>query len=161
MRMVTCHTLFGEAKTVPAESLIQRASAYGLIFHDHHLLLARASHTQKYTLPGGGIEKGESNEEALIREVREETGIGIEVGAFIHFETDFFYYDPLNLAIHGFMFYYRCHPLDLVLPAIDYPADEGLDAALWVSLDALTHDSFQTHGPLTMELVRKNSGTSG
>lgn len=158
MRMVTCHTLFGETKTVPAESLIQRASVYGLILHDHSILLARGSYTRKYTLPGGGIENGESNTEALIREVREETGIGIEVGAFQHFETDFFYYDPMDLAFHGFMFYYHCRPLDLTLPAIDYPADEGLDAASWVNIDALTPDSFQTHGPLTMALIQRCAG---
>ncbi len=158
MRLVTCHTLYGATKTVPAESLILRASAYGLILHDQQLLVARGSYTQKYTLPGGGIEPGESNEEALIREVREEAGIGIEVGDFLHFETDFFYYDPLDLAIHGFMFYYHCHPLDLTLPAIDYPADEGLDAARWVPLDTLTPTSFQTHGPLTMALIQQCSG---
>jgi ADP-ribose pyrophosphatase YjhB (NUDIX family) len=31
-----------------------------------------------YTLPGGGVEAGESLEEAVVREIREETGLAVE-----------------------------------------------------------------------------------
>ncbi|MBK8024587.1 MAG: NUDIX domain-containing protein [Chloroflexi bacterium] len=94
-----------------AEALIQRPSVYGLIVQENKLLVVRAEYTQRFILPGGGIEKGESIDAALIREVREETGIPVKVTEFLHFETDFFYYDPLDLAFHGFLFFYRCEPL--------------------------------------------------
>lgn len=157
MRMVSCHTLFGGTKIVPADSLVQRPSVYGLIFHDRKILLGRAVYTRKYVLPGGGIEKGETIAEALEREVEEETGIHVEVGTFLHFQTDFFYYDPLDVAFHSFMFYYRCRPLDLALSATFIPADDDLDERLWVNVDTLTPASFQTHGALTLELIRKSA----
>ncbi len=107
MTLVKCRTLFNETRFVPADSLIQRPSVYGIVLHERRVLVAQARSTRKYVLPGGGIEKGEPVEAALRREVWEETGVEVEVGEFLHFETDLFYYDPLDLALHGFLFFYR------------------------------------------------------
>lgn len=57
-----------------------RVAAYGIIKQDERILLCRISDSVphsvgKWTLPGGGIEFGESPEQAMIREVREETGL--------------------------------------------------------------------------------------
>jgi 8-oxo-dGTP pyrophosphatase MutT (NUDIX family) len=92
---------------------------------------------------------------ALRREVREETGIEVEVGDFLHFQTDFFYYDPLELAFHGFLFYYQCKPLTTELNSPEYPPDEGLEFPLWANIDQLTADAFQTHGVVTMDLIAR------
>jgi 8-oxo-dGTP pyrophosphatase MutT (NUDIX family) len=133
--------------------MVQRPSAYGVILYDGKLLVAKARYTQKYVLPGGGINPGEEIIAALMREVREETSIQVEVGEFLHFETDFFYYDPLDLAIHGFLFYYRCKPLSLDISLPDYPPEEELELALWVSIGDLYADSFQSHGQTTIDLI--------
>ena len=37
----------------------------------------------KWEIPGGKVEKGETDEEALERELREELGIGVVVGKFL------------------------------------------------------------------------------
>jgi 8-oxo-dGTP pyrophosphatase MutT (NUDIX family) len=153
MSLVKCRTLFNKTKYVPADTMIQRPSVYGVILDNGKILVAQAVHTSKYVLPGGGIDKGEAIHDALIREVKEETGIDVQVGEFLQFETDFFYYDPLDLAIHGFLFYYRCDPLTLELPLTDSPADEDLVSACWVDVSQLTSSSFQSHGDLTMELI--------
>jgi 8-oxo-dGTP diphosphatase len=52
------------------------------IFRDDKILLVRRARSPAkgfYTLPGGRVEFGESLESALLREVDEETGLGIEI----------------------------------------------------------------------------------
>ena len=59
-----------------------RVSAYGLILDGDRILLCRLSKELprwegSWTLPGGGLEFGESPEAAMIREVEEETGLQV------------------------------------------------------------------------------------
>jgi 8-oxo-dGTP diphosphatase len=62
----------------------QRVAAYAVIVRGGEILLARISPaisaTEKWTLPGGGIDFGEHPEEAIVREVHEETGLVCELG---------------------------------------------------------------------------------
>ncbi len=50
-----------------------------ILLKDKKVLIGKRinSHAQKYSIPGGHLEVGESFEEAAIREVKEETGITI------------------------------------------------------------------------------------
>ncbi len=155
MPLVQCRTLFNQTKLVPADTLIQRPSVYGIILHERQMLLAQARSTRKYVLPGGGIEKGEPVDAALKREVWEETGVQVEVGEFLHFETDLFYYDPLELALHGFLFFYRCTPVTTALNPPEYPPEEDLMFPLWAKIEHLSVDSFQGHGQMTMDLIAR------
>ncbi len=158
MALVKCRTLFNQTKYVPAETLIQRPSVYGIILHEQKLLVGKARSTQKYVLPGGGIEKGEAVDAALKREVWEETGIEVEIGEFLHYETDLFYYDPLDMAFHGFLFFYACKPITTVLNPPEYPPEEDLDYPLWAEIDQLSVDDFQGHGEMTMGLIQRCRG---
>jgi ADP-ribose pyrophosphatase YjhB (NUDIX family) len=87
------------AGTVPVVSLVldaladhepyqkQRVAAYLLARRDDQVLLTRISergfHSGSWTLPGGGIDHGEAPREALVREVREECGVGCVVGDLV------------------------------------------------------------------------------
>jgi 8-oxo-dGTP diphosphatase len=65
----------------------QRLAAKALIRRGDQVLLARLSvnavETGRWTLPGGGVDHGESPETALVREVAEETGLVASPGALL------------------------------------------------------------------------------
>src|SRR5438270_8749332 len=56
-----------------------RIGVYAIIFADSRVLLALRRNINWWNLPGGGMELGETVDEALRREVREETGLEVEV----------------------------------------------------------------------------------
>ena len=65
----------------------QRLAVKALVERAGSVLLARLSpsavETGRWTLPGGGVDHGESPEIALVREVEEETGLRATVGALV------------------------------------------------------------------------------
>src|SRR5690349_1617301 len=70
------------AKPVDAESSspIFRIGVFALIFNlEQKILLSHRRDIDWWNLPGGGMEVGETVDEALCREVREETGLEVKV----------------------------------------------------------------------------------
>jgi 8-oxo-dGTP diphosphatase len=72
----------------------QRLAAYALAVRDDAVLLVRISargfHTGSWTLPGGGVDHGEAPRTAVVREVREECGVGCSVGELVAVHDDHF-----------------------------------------------------------------------
>src|SRR5437667_2373000 len=56
-----------------------RIGVYALVFDGEHVLLAHRRDIDWWNLPGGGMEEGETVDEAMVREVREETGLEVKV----------------------------------------------------------------------------------
>ena len=52
--------------------------AAALIMLEHKLLMIKAKESCKWSIPSGGIEEGESSEQACMREVWEETGFTVQ-----------------------------------------------------------------------------------
>ena len=72
----------------------QRVGAYALVCRGDAVLLVRISprgfHTGSWTLPGGGVEHGESPRSTVVRELREECGVEATVGELIAVHDEHF-----------------------------------------------------------------------
>lgn len=83
----------------------QRVAAYGVAIHDSQVLLTRIARTEVlgetglWMLPGGGIEHGEHPEEAVIRELAEETGYTVRVDRLLHAGSDHRQLDFPDLSV--------------------------------------------------------------
>ncbi|RKV98823.1 MAG: NUDIX domain-containing protein [Candidatus Saccharimonas sp.] len=86
-KSIICKDVFGNQYTVPVDELNIRVGVYAVIIEDNKILLTRQ--WDGYSLIGGGVEKGETIEESIIREVKEETGLVIMPDKIIHQATTF------------------------------------------------------------------------
>ena len=79
----------GDADIDAVEAFDTRVAAYGVITDGTKLLLVHFDDgvRGRWTLPGGGLHLGESPQEAAIREIYEETGHHVELGALLGFDT--------------------------------------------------------------------------
>lgn len=68
--------------------------AYVLLYDsdEENILMVKnkGSQSSYYTLPGGAVEKGETLEDAAIREVKEETGLNVEIDGVFAVSEAFF-----------------------------------------------------------------------
>jgi 8-oxo-dGTP pyrophosphatase MutT (NUDIX family) len=155
--MVECEAFLGGTKLVPQEKLSFRPAAYGIIVNDGKVLLVTNRNTGQYYLPGGGCEIGEKLEDVVRREVYEETGIEISVGSLVLFRESFFYYDPQDVAFHGFSFFFRCTPRTLTLIADEQVNDIEAEKPRWIEIKALRAADFQTAGEEILALLKQDA----
>ena len=75
-----------------------RVGSRAVIIEDDAILLNEFNHGLYYNLPGGGADPGESLYETVTREVKEETGLDIEVDELLYLLE----YEPTrNQGSHG------------------------------------------------------------
>ncbi len=155
--MVACRSIYGNIVMIPRSRITFRPAVYGLVVHDGTVLLVRSRHHGKYALPGGGVELGERMQLSLKREIREETGCEVEVHQCVHFQEDFFYYDPLDRARHSFLFYYSCRPISTALLDDDLVDDDDAEQPRWIDIHQLCPDDFQHHSETILRLISSHS----
>lgn len=72
----------------PKPNSIRPAAAVALFDSNGNILLLRRKDNDKWTMPGGTLDYGESLTNCAIREVREETGLNIRITGLIGTYTD-------------------------------------------------------------------------
>jgi 8-oxo-dGTP pyrophosphatase MutT (NUDIX family) len=72
----------------PKPNSVKPAAAVALFDGDGRILVLRRKDNDKWTMPGGTMDFGESLGQCAVREVREETGFDIEISGLIGTYTD-------------------------------------------------------------------------
>ena len=88
--MIECESIYGDRRLIPKEKLAFRPSVYAIIVHDEKIALVTNQSSGKVFPPGGGVEMDETLKDALRREVKEETGLEVDIGQFAFFREGFF-----------------------------------------------------------------------
>lgn len=117
-----------------------RIGAYAVIVRDGDLLLTHWNENGRtgWTLPGGGLEDYETAEQAVVREVREETGYEAEPRTLLG--VDSLFLDPADRIVPGAG---PLHALRVVYLArivggtLTHEVGGSSDEARWVPLDAV------------------------
>jgi 8-oxo-dGTP diphosphatase len=162
--------------TVPVVSLVtevltehrpvqlQRVAAYALVVRDGvdgpEVLLTRNSprgpHPGWWTLPGGGIDHGEEARDALVREVREETGLACTPGEVLEVGSTRFEGTAPSGRREDF------HSLQIVFDAVVTGGEPAVvevngttDAAAWVRVAELGVDPYRTRDVVRSALAAR------
>ncbi len=117
-----------------------RLGCYAVIHDEEKLLLCRLcdglAHHGKWTLPGGGLEFGETIEEAMVREVEEETGLHVIAKSLLSHHSRISEFDDKSMHIFQFL-------LDVEIKGGTLRNETGgsTDLVEWVPLSTITQDN--------------------
>ena len=114
-------------------SLVRHVSD-AIIMKDGNVLMVKASRglvAGSWDLPGGFISYGESPEESLVREVKEETGLDIKIRKFHHIHTN------IVSGLYFLALFYIC---DITGGTLKANPEEIIEIA-WKPLDEAIHVS--------------------
>lgn len=107
MPTVTAHDVHGKAYTVDTDDLSYWVSSYGIIIRDGKILLL-PQFKRGYDFPGGTLDKGETPEQGLVREVCEETGLIVRPLQLLNVYTSFYKGHKDGKFYQCLLFYYHC-----------------------------------------------------
>lgn len=108
-----------------------RVAAYALVHDANRLLLCRVSSQVPdlqgwWTLPGGGVEFGEAPDDAVVREVAEETGLQVRVLSVAKVDSQVVHYG--GTENHGIRIVYR---VEVIGGALRHEVSGSTDRCEW------------------------------
>jgi 8-oxo-dGTP pyrophosphatase MutT (NUDIX family) len=142
--MVIARQIDGTTQMVSTKDMSFRISVYGVTVEGDAVLLV--PQWDGYDIPGGGIELGETTEDALRREVYEETGLSVEphMEHILHATQDFFIHPTDGKTYHYLLLYYHCSLIGGSISDANFKDDEKLyaKAAQWIPIDRVSELKF-------------------
>ncbi|MGK3949354.1 NUDIX hydrolase [Microbacterium sp. K2] len=118
-----------------------RVAAYAVVTDDDgRILLARWTEGRRvaWTMPGGGLEAGEAPEDAVRRELREETGYSVKVGELLGIHSRVIpasqRVNESDQPLHTLRIVYRA---SVTGGKLTFEADGSTDMAEWFPLKAV------------------------
>ena len=115
---------------------VTRLAAYGVIWRGDELLLCRVAVGNLgeglWTLPGGGLDFGESPQDGVVREVEEETGLVAQISGppVIHSDAGMWHRRSGDVRYHHIRFVY---PMEIVGGEERLEVGGSTDAFGWFS----------------------------
>ena len=131
----------GNYHDVNPDEISWRVHVYAIVIEDDMILLSPQHGPGRYYLPGGKVDTGESLEDGLLREVREETGIDVRVVRQLATRDNLFkvtFREPQDVW-HSVMIYYLCEKVsgDISDENLDEHEQDYAGRAEWLELDKL------------------------
>jgi 8-oxo-dGTP pyrophosphatase MutT (NUDIX family) len=84
--------------------LITRGRACAIIRQADRILLNRYGGDSFWALPDGAVEQGEFSPDALVREMREELGVAVEIGRLVWIVENLFEFRGTSYTEYGFYY---------------------------------------------------------
>lgn len=149
-----CRDWNEEKHEVSESEMTFRPSVYGILIRDEKILLS--PQRDGYDFPGGGIEVGETIEQALAREFREETGLTVRMGELVYCGQDFYYSLSHNRAFNTILLYYVCSYVsgNISTDGFDKYERGYAEEAKWIPLASI--ESIKFHNPIdSLSVIRQ------
>src|SRR5574344_790425 len=126
--------------TVPIDDGLLNIRVGAIIMRDQKILMVGNEHSDYLYSVGGRVKFGETTEEAVIREVYEETGIKMEVDRLGYVHENFFLGDSTtNLGKKYYeisFFYFMKVPSDFEPVCNSFTEDDQKEHIKWISIDS-------------------------
>lgn len=129
---VVCRDKFGREYQVLKEQLQLRIAVCGILKKNDSVLLITDPTTKKLELPGGATEKGETLEEALLREFYEETGVRIKIKRLLTYQESFYYMKNPDIPFQAVRLFFSVIPIDSAIRVVN---------GSFVNIDKLTRNN--------------------
>lgn len=118
----------------------------GILLHEHKILAMQDARSPYYYLPGGRVKLGETAEEAVQRELKEELGISVKIQRPLWLNQAFFTEDVDHLHYHELCVYFLMDSLERSLlqkgEAFSVQEGERVLKFRWLPLESLETEYF-------------------
>lgn len=144
----------GQKWTFDESEAVYRRSNYGLAVYEHQVLLIFDPRSDKWELPGGGVDEGETDEQGLVREIKEETGLDADTSKMQLIKQFHGFYKSLEKAFpwKTDRNYYHVRIKNPTGPLLKEGNGDDVTQCQWVDIDNL--DSLDID-KVDLEVIKK------